>query len=62
MKIKKICYHRSNSISKIIRSQLITNCFEIDLNIKNEKFEIFHTPDISSKLNIDDIFKLSKKL
>ena len=57
---KKICYHRSNSISKIIRSQLITNCFEIDLNIKNEKFEIFHTPDISSKLNIDDIFKLSK--
>lgn len=57
---KKVCYHRANSISKIIRAISITNCFETDLNILNNNFEIFHSPDESSKLNLDDIFVLSK--
>ena len=57
---KKVCYHRANSISKIIRAISIANCFETDLNILNNNFEIFHSPDESSKLNLDDIFVLSK--
>lgn len=60
---KTICYHRSNSIGKILRANLILNCIETDMvySKKTEKFYISHsTKGYLNYIDLKDFLKIAK--
>lgn len=61
-----ICYHRSNTIAKVLRGSLVTNCLEIDIVVDDDSnVYSYHPPAENTNLFLSDIFrvlKLNKKL
>ena len=55
-----ICYHRANSIAKMIRGNFNSNCLEVDIFVKNEKILINHPPATQVNLNLEIIDKILK--
>ena len=53
----KICYHSSNTIARIKRGSIITDCLELDLVIDNNNFFIYHPPKENIDLTLDDVMK-----
>lgn len=54
-----ICYGRSNTIGKIQRGSLITNCLETDVNYTNGDFEIKYSND-GTGLKLNEYFSIIK--
>ena len=53
------CYGRSNSIGKILRGSLVTNCLETDLNFIDDEFKVTYSPK-DDGLNLDQYFLIIK--
>ena len=53
------CYGRSNSIGKILRGSLVTNCLETDLNFIDDEFKVTYSPK-DDGLNLDQYFSIIK--
>ena len=56
-----ICYHRSNTVGKILRAISVTNCIEIDLNFIDENLYIYHPSAENTFFNLEDLKVLTKK-
>ena len=56
-----ICYGRSNTIGKILRGSLITNCLESDINILNDTIKVQHSPKQEGILLDQYFFSLKDK-
>ena len=59
-----ICYHRSNSIAKVIRGIFASNCVELDILINDKNIDVTHPPHPSTGLSLSkviDIVSRSKK-
>jgi glucan phosphoethanolaminetransferase (alkaline phosphatase superfamily) len=56
------CYHRSNTLAKALRGQLVANCLEIDIVI-SQAGEVFalHPPAENTGLTLQDIMTSTKK-
>ncbi len=57
-KEKKFCYHRSNTVGKILRGIHSSNCIEIDIIFKNNKFNVAHLEDEINNLSLDKVFDI----
>ena len=55
-----ICYHRSNTVGKILRGISVTNCIEIDLNFIDENLYIYHPSAENTFFNLEDLKILTK--
>ena len=55
-----ICYHRSNSIAKVLRGSMVANCLELDISIETDgKVFVHHPPAINSGLELSSIFSIT---
>ena len=53
-----ICYHRSNTVARMIRGTFNSNCVEIDVSAKNNKLFINHPPSKFTNLTLDVLDKI----
>ena len=53
-----ICYHRSNTIAKLIRGNFNSNCIEVDISVKDNKLFINHPPSKYTNLTINVLEKI----
>lgn len=49
-----ICFHRSNTISSIIRAKAISECIEMDIMIDDGEVFVYHPPAINAGLTLSD--------
>ena len=59
---QNICYHASNTISRINRALILTSCLEFDLVIEEDDFYIYHPPNKNINFTLDELFELSDKV
>ena len=52
---EKICYHSSNTLARIKRGSIITNCLEFDLVIEKNNFFIYHPPKTNINFTLDEL-------
>lgn len=52
------CYHRSNTLIKFLRGNMISDCIELDIYFENNKFWVGHPPDIVKEIQLIDILNL----
>ena len=57
-KEKKFCYHRSNTVGKILRGLHSSNCIEIDIIFKNNKFNVAHLEREINNLSLGKVFDI----
>lgn len=53
-----ICYHRSNTIAKMVRGNFNSNCIEIDISVKDNKLYINHPPSNYTNLTMEVVDKI----
>ena len=57
---RNICYHSSNTISRIKRGLILTSCLEFDLVIEDKNFYIYHPPNKNINFTLDELLDVSK--
>lgn len=51
-----ICYHRSNTIAKLLRGAMVTKCLEIDIVVNNDEIFVYHPPAKNTGLTLKNVF------
>ena len=59
----KVCYHRSNTIAKVLRGSLVTNCLEIDIVAHDDNSILAYHPPAKNNtgLLLSDILNVVEK-
>ncbi len=52
---EKICYHSSNTLARVKRGSIITDCLEFDLVIEKNNFFIYHPPKANINFTLDEL-------
>lgn len=51
-----ICYHRSNTIAKLLRGAMVTKCLEIDIVVNDDEIFVYHPPSKNTGLKLKNVF------
>ena len=50
------CYHRSNTIAKLLRGAMVTKCLELDIVVNNDEIFVYHPPAKNTGLTLKKVF------
>lgn len=51
-----LCYHRSNTIAKLLRGAMVTKCLELDIVVNNDEIFVYHPPAKNTGLTLKKVF------
>lgn len=58
----EICYHRANSLSKILRGRLVSGCMELDIEVNSSgAVEVNHPPAEKVRLTLQHMIDIAQK-